>query len=368
MHASVVSLKTAVPWWLEINVNILFIILILTDKEKKKKESIFDLSKYIDKTIRVKFQGGREASGVLKGFDPLLNLVLDGTIEYMRDPDDQYKLTEDTRQLGLVVCRGTSVVLICPQDGMEAIPNPFVQQQEGEIVVVTGGHFLDEVVWYSVDWVRVFQSARGNWVDGPSMQKSRHNHCSVGLGYELFVLGGSMDEGPIADVERLMLGAESWVNVSPMVRAVERAAVVAMGSCIYIACGLDENGEVYSGIQRYQVQTDQWDVVSYSPLPRYDLLATKLNGALYLFGGQALRLDVTTDEWTVIEEVCLEKKFFTGCSTANGQVYLVGERKGNKTLPNMVLLDPYTDTCIEMDNSIPCPLPVRGCVTIRVTS
>uniref|UniRef100_A0A8C0GUB6 LSM7 homolog, U6 small nuclear RNA and mRNA degradation associated n=1 Tax=Chelonoidis abingdonii TaxID=106734 RepID=A0A8C0GUB6_CHEAB len=55
-----------------------------SDKEKKKKESILDLSKYIDKTIRVKFQGGREASGVLKGFDPLLNLVLDGTIEYMR--------------------------------------------------------------------------------------------------------------------------------------------------------------------------------------------------------------------------------------------------------------------------------------------
>uniref|UniRef100_A0A3Q0RDV1 U6 snRNA-associated Sm-like protein LSm7 n=1 Tax=Amphilophus citrinellus TaxID=61819 RepID=A0A3Q0RDV1_AMPCI len=97
------------------------------DKDKKKKESIFDLSKYIDKPIRVKFQGGREASGVLKGFDPLLNLVLDGTIEYMRDPDDQLKLTEDTRQLGLVVCRGTSVVLICPQDGMEAIPNPFIQ-------------------------------------------------------------------------------------------------------------------------------------------------------------------------------------------------------------------------------------------------
>ncbi|GCC29336.1 hypothetical protein chiPu_0007776 [Chiloscyllium punctatum] len=103
----------------------------MADKEKKKKESILDLSKYIDKTIRVKFQGGREASGILKGFDPLLNLVLDGTIEYVRDPDDQYKLTEDTRQLGLVVCRGTSVVLICPQDGMEAIPNPFIQQQDG---------------------------------------------------------------------------------------------------------------------------------------------------------------------------------------------------------------------------------------------
>ncbi|XP_046364495.1 U6 snRNA-associated Sm-like protein LSm7 [Haliotis rufescens] len=98
------------------------------DKEKKKKESILDLSKYLDKTIRVKFSGGREAAGVLKGFDPLLNLVLDGTTEYLRDPDDPFKLTEDTRHLGLVVCRGTSVVLICPSEGMEAIANPFVQQ------------------------------------------------------------------------------------------------------------------------------------------------------------------------------------------------------------------------------------------------
>ncbi|CAH0563880.1 unnamed protein product [Brassicogethes aeneus] len=97
-------------------------------KEKKRKESILDLSKYLEKTIRVKFAGGREASGVLKGYDPLLNLVLDNTIEYLRDADDPYKLTEDTRELGLVVCRGTSVVLICPMDGMESIQNPFVTQ------------------------------------------------------------------------------------------------------------------------------------------------------------------------------------------------------------------------------------------------
>ncbi|KAJ8950599.1 hypothetical protein NQ314_007824 [Rhamnusium bicolor] len=35
-------------------------------KRKKRKESILDLSKYLEKTIRVKFAGGREASGVLK--------------------------------------------------------------------------------------------------------------------------------------------------------------------------------------------------------------------------------------------------------------------------------------------------------------
>lgn len=87
-----------------------------------------DLSRFLEKNIRVKFAGGREAAGILKGYDPLHNLVLDNTVEFLRDPDEPYKLAEETRTLGLVVCRGTSVVLVCPQDGMEAIQNPFVAQ------------------------------------------------------------------------------------------------------------------------------------------------------------------------------------------------------------------------------------------------
>ncbi len=97
-------------------------------QEKRKKESILEMSKFLEKSVRIKFAGGRECSGILKGYDPLLNVVLDNTVEYLRDPDDPYRLTEDTRHLGLVVCRGTAVVLVCPLDGMEAIPNPFVQE------------------------------------------------------------------------------------------------------------------------------------------------------------------------------------------------------------------------------------------------
>ena len=60
-----------------------------------------------------------------EGFDPLLNIVLDTTVEYMRDPDDMHKMTNETRPLGLVVCRGPSVILNSPNDGMEEIQNPF---------------------------------------------------------------------------------------------------------------------------------------------------------------------------------------------------------------------------------------------------
>ncbi|XP_029905569.1 kelch-like protein 23 [Myripristis murdjan] len=237
----------------------------------------------------------------------------------------------------------------------------------GDNVVVTGGYFRD-VLWFSVDWVRMYECGSQRWFDGPALQKSRHSHCSVGLDSVLYVLGGSMDEGLVADVERLVLGSEGWETISPMVRAVERAATATLRSRIYVACGLDENGEVYSGIQRYVVDADQWDVVSYSPFPRYDLVATELNGALYLFGGQALRLDVETDEWTVLEEEFLDRKFFCGCTTVNGQIYLVSEKKINKAFPNMALLDPYIDTCIEVEDAIPCPVPVRGCVTMRMVT
>lgn len=95
-----------------------------------RKDPILDLAKYIDQPVRVKFHGGREVHGFLKGYDQLVNLVLDDCIEFLRDASDEYRLTEETRKIGLVVCRGTSVMLISPVEGTEEIANPFLQQDE----------------------------------------------------------------------------------------------------------------------------------------------------------------------------------------------------------------------------------------------
>ncbi|KAL4914889.1 LSM domain-containing protein [Aspergillus aurantiobrunneus] len=95
-------------------------------QEKPKKENILDLNKYMDKEVQVKFNGGREVSGTLKGYDQLMNLVLDDVKETMRDDEGN----ENTRSLGLIVARGTLIVLISPADGSEQIANPFVQAEE----------------------------------------------------------------------------------------------------------------------------------------------------------------------------------------------------------------------------------------------
>ncbi|KAL2150038.1 hypothetical protein VTH82DRAFT_7714 [Thermothelomyces myriococcoides] len=96
------------------------------DKERPKKENILDLKKYMDKRITVKFNGGREATGVLKGYDALMNLVLDEVEELLRDDEGN----EMTRPLGLVVVRGTLLVVISPVDGSEVIANPFLQVED----------------------------------------------------------------------------------------------------------------------------------------------------------------------------------------------------------------------------------------------
>ncbi|KAI8221172.1 U6 snRNA-associated Sm-like protein LSm7 [Colletotrichum sp. SAR 10_98] len=96
------------------------------DRERPKKENILDLSKYMDKQITVKFNGGREVTGTLKGYDALMNLVLDEVQEVMRDEEGN----ETTRSLGLVVARGTLLVLVSPVDGSEPIANPFAQPED----------------------------------------------------------------------------------------------------------------------------------------------------------------------------------------------------------------------------------------------
>ncbi|KAJ6896035.1 hypothetical protein NC651_022314 [Populus alba x Populus x berolinensis] len=154
-----------------------------------RKETVLDLAKFVDKGVQVKLTGGRQVTGTLKGYDQLLNLVLDEAVEFLRGSsvilspkswkltisfylihvnnshllytiisfgwaglcngvssrialwgcielvidiilkyaDDPLKTTDQTRRLGLIVCRGTAVMLVSPTDGTDEIANPFVQ-------------------------------------------------------------------------------------------------------------------------------------------------------------------------------------------------------------------------------------------------
>ena len=53
-------------------------------KSSSRKDSILELAKLVDSIVLVKCNGGRELRGTLRGYDELVNLVLDDCDEFLR--------------------------------------------------------------------------------------------------------------------------------------------------------------------------------------------------------------------------------------------------------------------------------------------
>ena len=78
-------------------------------------------------------------TGILKGYDQLLNLVLEDVTETMRDTEDHNVLTRHTRKLttssndtaapSRLVCRGTAVMVVSLAQGTQEVSNPFGEQE-----------------------------------------------------------------------------------------------------------------------------------------------------------------------------------------------------------------------------------------------
>ncbi|XP_076461806.1 putative small nuclear ribonucleoprotein G [Babylonia areolata] len=63
-----------------------------------------ELKKYMEKRITLKLNGKRSVTGILRGFDPFMNLVVDESIEETK--------SGEKRSIGMVVVRGNSIVLL----------------------------------------------------------------------------------------------------------------------------------------------------------------------------------------------------------------------------------------------------------------
>ena len=65
---------------------------------------------------------------MLKGFDQLLNVVLEDATEMLRNPLNPAVLSGETRELGTLIARGPTIAIVSPEEGMEQIASPFAAQ------------------------------------------------------------------------------------------------------------------------------------------------------------------------------------------------------------------------------------------------
>ena len=72
-----------------------------------------DLKKFLDRRMYLQLNGSRKITGLLRGFDPFMNVVLDDTIEHVS--------STERNNLGMVVIRGNSIVILELMDNQTAI-------------------------------------------------------------------------------------------------------------------------------------------------------------------------------------------------------------------------------------------------------
>ncbi|KAJ1473200.1 LSM domain-containing protein [Baffinella frigidus] len=63
-----------------------------------------DLKKYMDKKVTLKLNANRTVSGVLRGFDQFMNVVLDHTQEHVNQLEK--------KEIGMCVVRGNSISMM----------------------------------------------------------------------------------------------------------------------------------------------------------------------------------------------------------------------------------------------------------------
>ncbi|KAJ3332824.1 hypothetical protein HDU76_012947 [Blyttiomyces sp. JEL0837] len=63
-----------------------------------------ELKKYMDKRLYLQLNGNRKVTGILRGFDPFMNIVLEDAIE-------EVSPSEKTN-IGMIVIRGNSIVVM----------------------------------------------------------------------------------------------------------------------------------------------------------------------------------------------------------------------------------------------------------------
>jgi len=63
-----------------------------------------ELKKFMDKKVDLKLNGGRSIQGVLRGFDPFMNLVIDDGVGRRKDGASE--------NVGMVVVRGNSILML----------------------------------------------------------------------------------------------------------------------------------------------------------------------------------------------------------------------------------------------------------------
>ena len=121
---------------------------------------------------------------------------------------------------------------------------------------------------------------------------SRWGACGVTDGQCIYIMGGTRNETYVINgttkVEKLSPSEVIWEEVAAMNEARHAAFGAAMNGKLFIAGGLQRNGQICTVLKTcevYNPSTDEWQLIPNLNAPRHSASMVSFKGTLYVVGG-----------------------------------------------------------------------------------
>ena len=135
----------------------------------------------------------------------------------------------------------------------------------------------------------IFDIATEKWQNGPLMANGLYNHSSAALNDRIYIIGGQVSQSQYSPAVNSYKPSEgSFRQETALPRASALAATVAVDGKIFVIGGVTiaNNQLIYTQNMLVFDGTSWTDVTNGAPIGGYNMMATVIDGTIYLAGGQ----------------------------------------------------------------------------------
>jgi len=148
---------------------------------------------------------------------------------------------------------------------------------------------------------------QNRWEILEALNPGRSDIASVAYRGQIFAIGGKSLEGISALNQSFSTRTNRWAQHAPKPTPVMNASAVELGGKLYIFGGESTDGNVFTGLEVYDVAKDSWNKKADAPIGLSRYAATVFEGKIYIFGGfdgnslssKTLIYEPVSDQWSI---------------------------------------------------------------------
>jgi DNA-binding CsgD family transcriptional regulator len=193
-------------------------------------------------------------------------------------------------------------------------------------------------------------TAISRWQERADLLTARSGLAVAAFENQVYAIGGETEEGVTGKAERYNPETDQWDLLASKPTPVADAGAAVIGGLIYIPGGRLASGTLSSVLEVYDPYQNRWEQRASLPAAISAFALTAFEGRLFVFGGwngqeyldTVFEYDPGQDAWQ--ERTAMPTaRGFASAAVAGGRIYIIGGFDGQKALPVNEAYQPARD-------------------------